>query len=101
LGYVGYNNLDGRYEMIWMDTRSTAIYAETGTYHPDDRILRSRGSHRDAATGRVVNTWAQLDLSKPDRHTYVGYTTDADGNTYKAFEGVSERQQLEQDGGAS
>jgi hypothetical protein len=91
LGYLGYNNIDGQYEVVWMDTMMTAMYRETGTYHPDDKILHVHGSYRDPVAGRVVSTWGRLDLSGPDRHTYVGYANDADGVTYKAIEGVIER----------
>ncbi|MHC4094265.1 MAG: hypothetical protein ACYSVY_29000 [Planctomycetota bacterium] len=40
-----------------------------------------------------MNGWGKLDLSDADRHTYVGYSTDADGKTFKAFEGVTKRKQ--------
>ncbi|MHC4218797.1 MAG: DUF1579 family protein [Planctomycetota bacterium] len=91
LGYIGYNNFDGQYQTVWMDSMSTGIFMETGTYHPDKKVLHTAGDHRDPVTGRVVHSWGKTDMSKPDRHTYTGYSTDADGRTYTAFEGVSER----------
>ncbi|MHC4094264.1 MAG: DUF1579 family protein, partial [Planctomycetota bacterium] len=39
LGYIGYNNFDGQYQVVWMDDTSTAISTETGTYHPDQKLL--------------------------------------------------------------
>ncbi|MHC5022805.1 MAG: DUF1579 family protein [Planctomycetota bacterium] len=91
LGYIGYNNFDGRFEAVWMDNMSTAIYAETGTYHPDEKVLHTRGSQRDPASGRLINAWSKLNVSDPDRHVLVGYATDADGRTYKAIEGILQR----------
>ncbi len=91
VGYSGFNNIDGQYEFVWMDSMSTAIFFETGTYDPKTKILTSRNSRRDPATGKVINGWGKLDLSKPDRHTFVGYATTAGGQEYKCFEGVLNR----------
>lgn len=91
IGYLGYDNFDGQYRMIWMDNQSTAIQVETGTYHPDPQIMHIRGSHRDPVSGRLVNTWSKLDVSNPDRHTMTGHATDPEGRTFKAVEGVLER----------
>jgi hypothetical protein len=91
LGFIGYNNVDGRYQMIWMDNMSTPIMTATGTYHPDQKILYNRSADRDPLTKRVVHTWGKLHLTAPDRHTYVSYRTDADGRTYIAFEAIMER----------
>ena len=91
VGYIGYSNLDGQYEMVWMDNMSTAIYTETGTYHTDTRILQSRGSHRDPPTGHMVHSWTKLNMTEPDHHTWVGHATGSDGRVYKAFEGSARR----------
>ncbi len=91
VGYIGYNNIDGQYEFIWMDTESTAIMFETGTYDPDSKVLTTRGSHRDPASGQVFSSRGTLDLSDPNRHTYVGYSTGPDGKEFKHFEGTMER----------
>lgn len=91
LSFLAYNNYDGRFESVWMDSESTGIYMEAGTYHPDEKILHMASDHRDPATGRVVHSWGKLDMSDPDRHVYKGYSTDADGRTYTQFKGVAER----------
>jgi hypothetical protein len=91
LGHVGFNNLDGLYELAWMDTTSTAITFETGTYHPDTKLLHMRRSQRDPVSGRVINGWSKLDLNDPDRHLYTAYATTAGGRTYKAVEGAAQR----------
>ena len=91
IGYMGYNNIDGQYEFIWMDNMSTAIMFETGTYDPDSKVLTTRGSHRDPASGHVFSSRGTLDLSDPNRHTYVGYSTGPDGKEFKHFEGTMER----------
>ncbi len=91
VGYIGYNNIDGQYEFIWMDTMSTAIMFETGSYDPNSKVLTTRGSHRDPASGHVFSSRGTLDLSDPNRHTYLGYATGPDGKEFKHFEGTMER----------
>lgn len=91
LGFFGYNNVDQQYEMAWMDSMSTGIYAETGTYDPDAKVLKTKGAHRDAATGRVINTWGTVDLSSPDRQIYLGYMDGPDGKSFLSFEGITSR----------
>jgi hypothetical protein len=91
LGFIGYNNFDGRYEMAWVENMSTAIYMEPGTYHPDTKVMHMAGDHRDPVTGRLVHSWGKMDLSDPDRHVYMAYSTDPDGRTFTAMEGVLER----------
>jgi hypothetical protein len=92
LGFIAYNNVDGQYEIAWLDSMSTGIYHETGTYDPDKKVLSTRSSHRDPATGRLVTGWGTLDLSNPDRQAYVGYAVDPEGRPFKAFEGTTVRQ---------
>jgi len=91
LGYTGYNNLEGQYEIVWMDSESTAIYTETGSFDDATKILTTRGSNRDPVTGTVVHTRGVFDLSDPNRHTYIEYETGADGHERKSFEGVFTR----------
>ncbi len=91
IGYVGYNNIDGQYESIWMDDMSTMIYFAPGSYDPDTKIMKMRGSYRDPATGKLIASRGVMDLSDPGRHTYVAYNTGPDGKEYKSMEGVTER----------
>ncbi len=91
LGYMGFNNVDGQYEFIWMENMSTAIMFSTGSYDPDSKVLTIRGSHRDPMSGHMFSSRGTLDLSDPNRHTYVGYATGPDGKEFKNFEGTMER----------
>ncbi len=91
IGFSGYDNVDGQYEFAWLDSMSTGIYFETGTYDPKRKVLSSRGSNRDPATGRVIPSWGDLDLSNPDRHVFVGHSVSAAGGQFKHFEGVLQR----------
>jgi hypothetical protein len=87
IGFVGYNNIDGEYQIIWMDNQSTAIYMETGTLDPKTMQMRTRGSQRNPATGQVMWTHGTLDLSSPDHHSFIGYQTLPNGTDSKMMEG--------------
>jgi hypothetical protein len=93
IGYIGFDNFDGHYVMVWMDTMSTAVQLDTGILHPDEQVIHSRASYRDVVSGRLINAWGKLDLSDPDRHLYTGNATDVSGRTFKAMEGVLTRRQ--------
>jgi hypothetical protein len=90
-GYIGYNNVDGQYEIVWMDNQSTGIMFETGSMNLDTNVMTMLGSRRDPATGRVIRNVGRWDLSDPDRQTASGHTLDAEGREFKSFEGVFER----------
>ena len=91
LGFIGYDNLDGRYQTVWLDNMSTAIQTESGSYHHDTKILHTRGSQRDPVTGKVTTTWAKLYMADPDRHTAKGWAVGVDGRVFIAFEGTLTR----------
>ncbi len=88
IGFVGYNNIDGQYESIWLENASTAITSGSGNYNAETKTLRMMSKHRDPATGQVITSWYKTDLSDPYRETSVGYQVGADGKDFKNFEGV-------------
>jgi hypothetical protein len=92
LGFFGYDNVDQQYEIVWMDSMSTGIYSETGTYDAETKILKTQGTSRDPSSGRVINTRGKFDMSDPDEQVYVGYMSGPDGKSFKHFEGVTSRQ---------
>lgn len=91
IGYIGYNNVDGQYECIWMDSHSTAILRESGTIDPDTMIMRTTATMRDPASGKMLASRGTFDLSSPGRQKFVGYVTGPDGREFKHMESVSER----------
>ena len=91
LGFLGYDNVDGQFQVIWMDNMSTTILTAAGSYDPDRKVMTFLGRRRDPASGSMVTSRSTLDLSDPARHVYVEYMTGANGKEFKAFEGVAER----------
>lgn len=91
LGYIGYNNVEGVYEVVWMDNMSTMIMKETGTYDAAAKKMYFKGMHKDPVTGSQVSTRSEVDLSNPDRQIFDGWTTGPDGKEYKSMHGVAKK----------
>ena len=90
LGFLGYNNIDGQYEIAWMENHSTAIAFETAWYDADEKIMHFSGTHREPS-GKVFHTWGKLDLSSPGQHSYTGWMLGSDGRRFKSFEAERQR----------
>lgn len=45
LGLVGYDNIKGTYESLWLDTMSTALMHGTGSYDASTKTLKDSGTH--------------------------------------------------------
>lgn len=87
LGFIGYNNEAAQYELLNIDTASTAMLLETGKFDPDSQKLMIHGSFRDPATGFVIDRRVEMDLSQDGRIVVVGYTTNEEGRQFKSLEG--------------
>ncbi|MEM7228818.1 MAG: DUF1579 family protein [Planctomycetota bacterium] len=91
IAIIGYNNMDGRYEMVWMENMSTALTTMHGSYNPDENVFRSYGTMRDPATGKMVTQWSEMDMSNHDVHIAEGWSVGTNGKAYRSFEGRFER----------
>jgi hypothetical protein len=91
LGYIGYDNVDGVYQVSWMDDMSTTMMFENGTYDPDTNVLTTHGQHRDPMSGKVLVSRGEVDLSNPNRHVFTSWMTGTDGKEFKHMVGVTER----------
>lgn len=91
IGYTGYNNIDQRYEMIWMDNMSTAVYPGHGAYNRETKVFTFYSERRDPASGRLITGWSETDVSDPDRHVVKGWEHTADGRVFQSVEGVFTR----------
>lgn len=87
LGFIGFNNEAAQYELLTIDNTTTAMFLETGKFHPDSKKLMIRGSFRDPATGFVIDRRTEMDLSDSRRISVVGYTTNEEGREFKSLEG--------------
>jgi hypothetical protein len=86
LGFIGFNNIEGRYEFVWMEDHSTAIMSGTGSFDPDEKTFRWHSEYKEPG-GRVVDTWSKLEMLSSSHHVYTGWAISPEGKTYKNFEG--------------
>jgi hypothetical protein len=91
LGFIGFNNEAGQYELLTIDNASTGMVFETGKFDPDSEKLMIRGSFRDPATGYVIDSRVEMDLSQDGRIVVVGYNRNEEGREYKSLEGAITR----------
>ncbi len=64
INILGYNNHTGKYESIWIDSMSTAIYLFEGTASPDGRTITQKCSYDDPAKGPSV--WRSVTTIRDD-----------------------------------
>ncbi len=93
VGYIGYNTMDGHYQMVWMSNMSTAIGFETGTFDETTKVMTFRSANRDPVTGRLVHARGEFDLSRGDRQTFSAYAVGPDGGEFESFRGTFTRRQ--------
>jgi len=51
IGYNGYDNLDKKYTMFWIDNSATAMYAAEGNFDKSGKVLTMYGKMDDVMTG--------------------------------------------------
>ncbi len=64
LNFLGYNNHTKKFESIWIDSMSTAIYFFVGTGSADGRTITQECSYDDPVKGPVV--WRSVTRIKDD-----------------------------------
>jgi hypothetical protein len=89
-GVIGYDNVDGVYQSMWIESTSTAIMNATGTMDPDDHTMRFSTTMRDPASGKLMMSESKYTMG--DGHEkMVGWTTMPNGKRYKSFWGEAKR----------
>lgn len=91
MSIIGYDNIDGVYQSMWIDNMSTGITTESGAYNREKQAFHFYGSHRDVVSGRLVMGDATIDVTNPNRHVMTGNEIGPDGAPFQNFYGVFER----------
>ena len=89
-GIIGYDNTREAFTMVWVENMSTGTWFSTGRL--EGSTLSFEGENSDAMTGEK-SKWSKsvLDLSSPDKHTFKGYSKDAQGKEFQNMEMVETR----------
>jgi hypothetical protein len=64
ISIMGYNNHTGKYESIWVDTMSTALYYFVGTASPDGKTITQHCKYDDPVRGPA--DWRTVTRIKDD-----------------------------------
>ena len=64
INLLGYNNHTGKYELVWLDSMSTAIYYFVGTASADGRTITQKCSYDDPVRGPSV--WRSVTRIRDD-----------------------------------
>jgi hypothetical protein len=91
LGYVGYNQIDKKYESIWMENMAMHISMSTGTYDAAKKTFTFQGDMLDPMDGKRKKQTSVIDHSGPDKEVMTGTCAGPDGKPFKNFEGVFQR----------
>ncbi|MBM4108518.1 MAG: DUF1579 domain-containing protein [Phycisphaerae bacterium] len=75
LSLWGYNNIDQRYEAIWIDSMSTGLYTNRGSVDDAGKVFTMHGEHTDAATRKTVKQREVITIVSPDKHTMEFFGT--------------------------
>ncbi|MBI4548727.1 MAG: DUF1579 domain-containing protein [Ignavibacteriae bacterium] len=71
MGFTGYNNVNKRYEMFWIDNSSTAMFTGDGTFDQSGKVLTLYGKMDDPTTGEHgKNIKYVLRVVDKDKHIF-------------------------------
>ena len=85
INFLGYNNHTQKYESVWIDSMSTAIYYFVGTASADGRTITQECSYDDPVRGPSV--WRSVTKIKDDdTQEFEMYITPKGGKEEKMME---------------
>jgi len=87
MGILGYDNVKGEYQSIWLDSMGTAMMVSNGSYDAATRTITETGKGSCPMTGEKDKTyrgeWKFIDKKN---YTYTLFTNGADGKEFKNME---------------
>jgi len=87
LGIMGYDNFKGRYQMIWMDNTSSALYTAAGSADSTGNTITLAGKVDDPMKGEKNKDVRYLYKFKPDGTiVFEMWDTIGEGKFYKSME---------------
>ncbi len=94
ISILGYNNHTGKYESIWIDTMSTAIYFFEGTASKDGKVITQKCSYDDPVKGPCV--WRTVTRIRDDgAQEFEMFLTPKGGKEEKMMDMTVERRKAE------
>lgn len=86
LGIIGFDNIKGRYQSIWIDSMSTGVMTAEGTGDPDARAIDSTGQEPDPASN-AYKPYRSIEKQLDDNTRRLEtFETGPDGKELKVME---------------
>jgi hypothetical protein len=86
LGFIGHDNVKGKYVSTWMDSMTTGIMISEGTHDAATKSITETGSFYCPMRNKQVTMESVLTLTDADHFTYASYDTTDAGAKFKAME---------------
>lgn len=86
LGISGFDNHEGKYTSLWMDSMGTAVMKSTGSVDSSGKVFTYHGSYWDPWSKMDTNCKFVLKITGKDSHTFTMYVLMPDGSEFKTME---------------
>lgn len=86
---VGFDNLEQKYNTLWIDNTSTSFFITKGTR--DGSVISESGSWPDPVSGKMLQVKARTTWIGDDEFRYEQFMVMADGSEHKGMEFSSKR----------
>jgi hypothetical protein len=83
---IGYDNLQKKYVILWIDNTSTAFYMTTGIRDAAAKTMTEEGLWPDPMTGGRVRVRNVTKWHGPDEFSYESFMTLPNGKEFKSME---------------
>lgn len=86
MGFMGYDNVTGKYSHIWFDTTGTGMWISTGRYNADKNAITDTGKYSNPASGKRDWYKGVTTFSGEDVMSYEFFIKGAGGKEFRQME---------------
>lgn len=86
VGFYGYDNGKGVFNVVWMDSLSTTLSISEGSFSTEEQLFTFTSRVWDPVANRERETRSTIKLLSDDEHVFTSYAPGPDGKEAKAFE---------------
>jgi hypothetical protein len=85
IGIAGFNNISGEFETVWIDSMSSAMFIETGSYDEEAQTMTMSGEQLDPMTGTPMLNRSVMHLISKNEFKLEMFTVMPDGSETKTM----------------
>jgi hypothetical protein len=86
LGYTGFDNVQKKYWVTWMDNANTCVMNMEGTAEASGKVFTFHGEFADPVSGKAIKTRHVLTIKDDKTHLIQAYQPGPDGKEYMMFD---------------